>query len=566
MVKAKRPLAVVLALLMVFSVFLTAGTVSTSAAKGDTIYFEKPDSWGEVNCYVWGGSSGEAKGWPGTAMTAVSGNVYSYTMPGDQTKVIFNNGSGAQTGDAVADYDGTKNYFTPSGDSGNNIGGTWSVYQSPTNPTGTTATDPTSGGDTSKIYLKLNSNWGNSSPRFAAYFFIDSSTNKWADMTAVSGETDIYSAIVPSGAEWTKVIFCRMNPATTENAWSNKWNQSADITLDSSKNLYTLADGWDNISGTWSTYQGTEPTDPTVVTDPTAPQGVVINGTTYKKGDVVQITVKHQVSKILSGVSGFIKYDSSILKLAEPFTTTDSAFSAKLSASGSFMVNRNYNDAADGLGIAYAAMNAGTGYNFTTEGVLATAQFEVIAESGTTSITHKILEEYDMDQADIAGKTTYAVTLVSTTPTDPTNPTVTDPTVTDPTVTDPTVTDPTVTDPTVTDPTVTDPTVTNPTVTDPTASQGVVINGTTYKKGDVVQITVKHQASKILSGVSGFIKYDSSLLKLAEPFTTTDSAFSAKLSASGSFMVNRNYNDSTEGSGIAYAAMNAGTGYNFTTE
>ena len=115
MVKAKRPLAVVLALLMVFSAFFAVGTVSVSAASGDIIYFEKPGSWSTVNCYVWG-SSGAAKDWPGEAMTLVSGNVYSYTMPGDQDKVIFNNGSGEQTGDSVAPYDGTKNYFTPSSD------------------------------------------------------------------------------------------------------------------------------------------------------------------------------------------------------------------------------------------------------------------------------------------------------------------------------------------------------------------------------------------------------------------------------------------------------------------
>ncbi|MGN0498299.1 MAG: starch-binding protein, partial [Acutalibacteraceae bacterium] len=143
MVKAKRPLAVVLALLMVFSAFFAVGTVSVSAASGDIIYFEKPDNWDTVNCYVWSGSSGEAKGWPGTAMTLVSGNVYSYTMPGDQTKVIFNNGGSDQTGDSVASYDGTKNYFTPSSDRDDKgrLLGTWSVYEGPTNPT--SATDPT---------------------------------------------------------------------------------------------------------------------------------------------------------------------------------------------------------------------------------------------------------------------------------------------------------------------------------------------------------------------------------------------------------------------------------------
>ena len=192
----------------------------------------------------------------------------------------------------------------------------------------------------------------------------------------------------------------------------------------------------------------TDPTDPTT-TDPTSPDGVVINGTTYHKGDVVQITVKHKADKLIGGISGFIKYDSSYLKLYGDFTTTDSLFSSKLSSAGSFMVNRNYVDEIDGAGIGYSGMNAGTGYNFTKESVLVVAQFEVIAESGTTSITHKIMEEYDMDVNDLTGTTSYKVALVSSTPTDPTTTDPTDPTTTDPT--DPTTTDPT--DPTTTDPT-----------------------------------------------------------------------------------------------------------------
>lgn len=178
MVNAKKPLAVVLALLMVFSAFFAAGTIGASAASGDTIYFEKPDGWSTVNCYVWGGSSGVAKDWPGTAMTLVSGNVYSFTMPGDQDSVIFNNGGSDQTGDAAASYDGTKNYFTPSSDRDDKgrLLGTWSVYEGSTNPTSatdptsaTSATDPTSAtsatdptqpsGDAAYAYLNNEAGW-----------------------------------------------------------------------------------------------------------------------------------------------------------------------------------------------------------------------------------------------------------------------------------------------------------------------------------------------------------------------------------------------------------------------
>ncbi|MGN1112902.1 MAG: starch-binding protein, partial [Acutalibacteraceae bacterium] len=209
MVNAKKPLAVVLALLMVFSAFFTAGTIGASAASGDIIYFEKPDSWSTVNCYVWGGSSGAATGWPGTAMTLVSGNVYSYTMPGDQTNVIFNNGNGDQTGDGTATYDGTKNYFVPSGDSGNPIGGTWSVYEGPTNPTTptdptsatdpTTATDPTQpSGEAAYAYLNNEAGW---STVYAHYWNGNGTGTSWPGVALTDANKTAegyYEVVIPA--------------------------------------------------------------------------------------------------------------------------------------------------------------------------------------------------------------------------------------------------------------------------------------------------------------------------------------------------------------------------------
>ena len=51
------------------------------------------------------------------------------------------------------------------------------------------------------------------------------------------------------------IIFCRMNPNTTDNNWNNKWNQTGDLTVPTDgTNLYTVKDGtWDNGGGTWST-------------------------------------------------------------------------------------------------------------------------------------------------------------------------------------------------------------------------------------------------------------------------------------------------------------------------
>ena len=45
-----------------------------------------------------------------------------------------------------------------------------------------------------------------------------------------------------------------MNPANTTNDWSNKWNQTADLTIPTDgNNCYTVAAGtWDNGGGSWS--------------------------------------------------------------------------------------------------------------------------------------------------------------------------------------------------------------------------------------------------------------------------------------------------------------------------
>lgn len=46
-----------------------------------------------------------------------------------------------------------------------------------------------------------------------------------------------------------------MNPNATANNWSNKWNQTADLTVPTDgTNCYTVKEGtWDNGEGTWST-------------------------------------------------------------------------------------------------------------------------------------------------------------------------------------------------------------------------------------------------------------------------------------------------------------------------
>ena len=97
------------------------------------------------------------------------------------------------------------------------------------------------------LYLKPNSNWTQADAWFAVYYWNDGS-NGWVKMTD-SDNDGIYEAIMTS--DFTNVIFCRMNPASSETDWSNKWDQTVD--LKPTGNLFTINDGaWNEATGNWT--------------------------------------------------------------------------------------------------------------------------------------------------------------------------------------------------------------------------------------------------------------------------------------------------------------------------
>jgi len=115
------------------------------------------------------------------------------------------------------------------------------------------------------LYLKPNSNWKIDNARFAVYAFGSGET--WYSMTAVPDNAGYYQATVDD--KYPQVIFCRMNPAKSENNWNGdtKWNQTQDMTVTAGKDLCLITEGtWDN-NGTWSIY-GDEETgvDPDPIT------------------------------------------------------------------------------------------------------------------------------------------------------------------------------------------------------------------------------------------------------------------------------------------------------------
>ena len=126
------------------------------------------------------------------------------------------------------------------------------------------------------LYFVPNSNWTQANAKFAVYCF-ENEESEWSDfMTLVAGETNVYTTTIPDS--YTQVIFCRMNGAATECNWGSKWNQSDDITLPTDgKDLFTLASGWDQMSGTWSNYAAPQQQDTTNVS-PLADKHFYLNG------------------------------------------------------------------------------------------------------------------------------------------------------------------------------------------------------------------------------------------------------------------------------------------------
>lgn len=100
------------------------------------------------------------------------------------------------------------------------------------------------------VFLKPNSNWlqkddNKVDPRFAVYCY-GASGETWVSMTKVDGcGTNYYKANLPSGYE--NCIFCRMNGATTENAFKEgvKYNQTGNLTIPTGNAIYySVPDGW----------------------------------------------------------------------------------------------------------------------------------------------------------------------------------------------------------------------------------------------------------------------------------------------------------------------------------
>ena len=214
------------ALTYTFSVEVVESTVR--------LYFYNYANWGNVYAHYWKEGDTElsvSTEWPGVVMTKDADSKW-YYLDVDRScqSIIFNNNVKdytLQTDNLTIDV--SKPYYAILG---------WSDVKSVDNI----------------LVLDLSvSSWVENNARFAVNMFNTTTSEPavWLDLVGVVGQNKQevlnyrYYAVDISGVDADTFILCRMNSATTVNDWTNKWNQTIDLSL--AGGLYVkLASGWES--------------------------------------------------------------------------------------------------------------------------------------------------------------------------------------------------------------------------------------------------------------------------------------------------------------------------------
>lgn len=236
MVKSKQKiLSIVLCIMLVVSTFCV-GSITATAASGDTIYINADNGWSNVYVYVWNSNSDAGTAWPGTQATKVSGSIYKYTFTKDYANIIFNNGSGAQTKDLT---------YTGNGGNGkvyNLSSGTWANYESGSSVSSSSTVAEVGAGNTDSVYCKNSAGWSN------VYVYMWNSTSDtlsaWPGVPMTNEGNGVWS-YTPS-KKYANVIFSNSGSP-----------QTADITAQ-------YGSIFDNVTSTWTKYASDDTTSSTV--------------------------------------------------------------------------------------------------------------------------------------------------------------------------------------------------------------------------------------------------------------------------------------------------------------
>ena len=288
----------------------------------------------------------------------------------------------------------------------------------------------------------------------------------------------------------------------------------------------------------------TQPTDPP--TQPTEPSeqpttppagGVTVNGEEACVGDQVVYTAKLQADQLVAGINAHVDYTESILKFSDATIEASKRELFPVLCMGSMIWNF---EPIDGTARMYFnAADAIEGFDFTTEDVLVTVTFDVIAEGDATIETNiaQILQMVDDPNEKNPPLEDYTLreeveVLCNGGPTEPTYPP-------------------------------TQPTEPSEQPTTPPAG-GVTVNGEEACVGDQVVYTAKLQADQIVAGVNAHINYTDSVLKFSDATVEASKRNLFPVLCMGSITWNFEPIDGT--ARMYFNAADAIEGFDFTTE
>ncbi len=270
----------------------------------------------------------------------------------------------------------------------------------------------------------------------------------------------------------------------------------------------------------------TKPTDPpTQPTQPTTPPagGVTVNGEEACVGDQVVYTAKLQADQLVAGINAHIDYTESVLKFSDATIEASKRELFPVLCMGSIVWNF---EPIDGTARMYFnAADAIEGFDFTTEDVVVTVTFDVIAKGDATIETNiaQILQMVDDPNEKNPPLEDYTLRdeveiLCNGGPTEPTDP----------------------------------------------SGNDATVNGQKVAVGDQVTYTVSMQADQLVAGVNAHINYTDSVLKFSDATVEASKRELFPVLCMGSIVWNFEPNDGT--ARMYFNAADAIEGFDFTTE
>jgi hypothetical protein len=154
-------------------------------------------------------------------------------------------------------------------------------------------------------YFKPSSDWKSSGARFAAAFGTNDDTWYWYSCQKVQGETDLYYVISNGDYDW--MIFCRMNPSTSDNNWNNKWTEAVRVYPNNGYNRFDIKtdNSWSND---FNWYKYAPPMSSVTLSD----NGTSIHGGNGTSSNPYLVTVGSTIKVKASGTKAVADPDAQI--------------------------------------------------------------------------------------------------------------------------------------------------------------------------------------------------------------------------------------------------------------